>query len=771
MFSFGSSGGSGGGFSFGGAFGGGGSSAPSAPEPPRPSEAVNQLRAIVHTPRRGDLNLGPGGGVYKRISTGGRAPRFMMASKPGRGGATAAPPPEPSDEEKARQKAEHDAAVAKRAANDALQQACGEGNVTALRAALANPLADPNADGGMALRLAAAYGKKDAAVELLAFERFQPERIPSEDDDGGSGGGGSASVGVLALTCAAFWGHCDTVNALLGDERIDPSGDSNLPLEMAAEKGHAGVVQTLLTCPRLKLGAATAAYVRPATMFSFDGGARGLYAAAIYQHMAVLDLLLADGRIDPSSNGNAALHVACEGKRVEALKRLLADARVKPMTYRSDSDSSSSESSGFSALRLAVASGSVEVVGLLADDGRMGLRQTDEGSPELTALRKAAPYILMAAVRCREGQAAGAAMLQHLLASFPAWAHPSAGGNAALRLAVRQFSEGGRRHNNEGEAGESPCLSALLSHPQLDLSSTPMLLKLAEVAHNAPPSLLLRVLSHPSVTAEAKMVALRAACRHATVYYSLTNVWTWLMDPSSPLAGDTSARATAELQCLCWAGEEQAYAKKADAEERGDGDESTATEAAAAGAAPQPPLKLVGSLDRARQLLAQGADPGIDGSEALVLASAQGHIPLMQLLLAEGRVDPNAQRGQPLVRAAGCGDRNIQATRLLLADPRTDASAGACAAYRYIQNTSWCEETRKALLEHPTMASAIASGGGMEAFAAKMQELGDGGDEAEESGTEGAGAGSGLPYEARWPDRAKWQQAVDRAVFSDYEDY
>lgn len=118
------------------------------------------------------------------------------------------------------------------------------------------------------------------------------------------------------------WPFRDIGLFLLLDPRIENAEDLDWPADCllaAAERGHEAAVRRLLSDP----------HVRPD-----DGsGIKALRVAAQHGRLPVIDVLLADGRIDPSQHVDdhlSPLATACQEGHIAAIERLLADPRVHP---------------------------------------------------------------------------------------------------------------------------------------------------------------------------------------------------------------------------------------------------------------------------------------------------------------------------------------------------------------------------------------------------------------------------------------------------------
>lgn len=141
-------------------------------------------------------------------------------------------------------------------------------------------------------------------------------------------------------------GRVDMVEIMLAGGRWDPDmysvDSSNDPLSVSAAAGHAAVVKQLLDEPGPWLDRAV----------EFHGGL-ALCLAAQAGHLDVLELLLADERIDPNGTlefttstaryefyprqtSMAPLAAAAEAAQLEAARLLLADPRVDPSHKEQD---------------------------------------------------------------------------------------------------------------------------------------------------------------------------------------------------------------------------------------------------------------------------------------------------------------------------------------------------------------------------------------------------------------------------------------------------
>lgn len=151
----------------------------------------------------------------------------------------------------------------------ALLAAAEHGRLAVVERLLADPLVDPGA----------AHPK--AAASRYCGDRSREDAMLSGDLPLEYG-----DVNDEALRVAAAGGHLEVVARLLADPRVSPaSGDACPAFEVAVHRGHVGVARVLLADARCVLG---------------DFAYRALHIAAGQGNAAMVDLLLRDGRCDPS---------------------------------------------------------------------------------------------------------------------------------------------------------------------------------------------------------------------------------------------------------------------------------------------------------------------------------------------------------------------------------------------------------------------------------------------------------------------------------------
>lgn len=191
-----------------------------------------------------------------------------------------------------------------------LTLAADNAQVECVRLLLADPRVDPNNAAGDTTALVQACSASisdrrqryiDVVQLLLKDRRADPHWYDS-----------------LALSSPTARGDVyEIVQLLLDDGRADPNDDDGLPFIETVESGAVRCLTLLLRDPR------TRPWVR-------DG--RALSIACERYYPDVVKLLLKDGRIDPNSGGESALHAAISlgnnDKSGTIIKLLLADDRT-----------------------------------------------------------------------------------------------------------------------------------------------------------------------------------------------------------------------------------------------------------------------------------------------------------------------------------------------------------------------------------------------------------------------------------------------------------
>jgi len=261
----------------------------------------------------------------------------------------------------------------------AIRLASAHGHAAIVDRLLCYALVDPSAQGQEALCRASANGHAAVVARLLRDDRVDP-RVG----------------GQHPLELAILGNHVDVVECFLHDARIDPSRDGQSSLRLAASTGQWAMANRLLQDERIVPNASFyEAVIRHANVsecgyitrrgvprHGCDGNdahtqgssydietmpvgtaplALQWALAVVCQngHVAMLDALLNDARVDPSAHGSDALERACSCGHVAVVERLLRDERVDPGAYNSN------------ALEWACRNGHVAVVDRLLRDERV----------------------------------------------------------------------------------------------------------------------------------------------------------------------------------------------------------------------------------------------------------------------------------------------------------------------------------------------------------------------------------------------------------------
>lgn len=122
-----------------------------------------------------------------------------------------------------------------------------------------------------------------------------------------------AAAHESTLGWAAGKNHVGVVQRLI-EIGLDPSGERDMAIRLAASNGHAGMVRLLLKDTR----------VDPSVCQDW-----ALRYACMNGHVEVVRLLLSDARVDPAVYGNVALKWAFEKEQWSVVRVLMADARMK----------------------------------------------------------------------------------------------------------------------------------------------------------------------------------------------------------------------------------------------------------------------------------------------------------------------------------------------------------------------------------------------------------------------------------------------------------
>ncbi|KNC53544.1 uncharacterized protein AMSG_11644 [Thecamonas trahens ATCC 50062] len=416
--------------------------------------------------------------------------------------------------------------------------------------------------------------------------------------------------GRSALCEAAYRGHLEATRLLLDHPLVDPSLDESLALTWAAKGGNIDVVNVLLADPRIDPGSSSSALSWAASRGDSD----------------VVRALLAHPRTDPGAMANAALVTASINGHTTTVGILLAHPQVDATARNGE------------AMSRAYMAGHTRIVRLLHNAGAALPRGADP-LPPLSFLERLPTEILHAiafpyldAPSIVALASSSWALHSALLGSYYARAH------AAATMGVASCMERGMWR------AAWIALARTSSSELPGLVSTP---------------LLKRALSADLAAEEAldRHVLVKALARAGVVWLvswppKIGHVlWRDVFQPQVCLG---AAAAVFGLEVLA-----TELAQSASVQDQG--------QILRLGAA-------AGLLSLVELLLDDESLSSADATMALELASEHGHTDVAARLLADSRVDPAADNAIALFRAATSGAAGVIA--LLLGDPRVDPRAG-----------------------------------------------------------------------------------------------
>ena len=215
-------------------------------------------------------------------------------------------------------------------------------------------------DAAAELELAALAGAADAVSDLL-HAGVEPRGGFRRLLRGAAQGGHAGALRVLLADArvtagdvrglmwwAARFGSEDTVRLLLLDDRCDPAYDDNCALRAAARGPFPDIVKLLLEDARVAAAGGGGVIVSLAVRYHWpvdelrslmastganpgaDDSIALLDAVSDEVKPEVVDVLLADPRVDPSARGNAALRTAAQLGNGRVVGALLAHPRLRP---------------------------------------------------------------------------------------------------------------------------------------------------------------------------------------------------------------------------------------------------------------------------------------------------------------------------------------------------------------------------------------------------------------------------------------------------------
>lgn len=233
--------------------------------------------------------------------------------------------------------------------NAAFRAVARAGDLPLLQELLADARADPAAAGNTALCAAAKTGHLHVVEWLLADPRVDPSYRKSPASRAGAACIGSDGE----LTVENMMGFAKAFRAVLGHD--DTTAD-HCAVELAAKHGHLAVLDRLLADPRID----------PAVCHS-----SALNGAAEHGQMATVERLLADGR-SPASRGFDGSII---GKKPDILNRMLAEPEADPGQYNNRCVRRIAEDGNVEMLELLLADPRVDAIAT-GDKGKDALQQT-----------------------------------------------------------------------------------------------------------------------------------------------------------------------------------------------------------------------------------------------------------------------------------------------------------------------------------------------------------------------------------------------------------
>jgi ankyrin repeat protein len=145
------------------------------------------------------------------------------------------------------------------------------------------------------------------------------------------------------ICSAAICGYTDIIKLLLNDSRVDPSMDSNSPIQLAVISGRFEACKLLLNDSRVNPSESNQTFLEAVSL----------------GHTDIVKLLLNDSRIDPSIDENDALQFAAQKGHTDIVKLLLKDKRVDPTGALNHS------------IKYAFSYNNLDIVDILWDDNRV----------------------------------------------------------------------------------------------------------------------------------------------------------------------------------------------------------------------------------------------------------------------------------------------------------------------------------------------------------------------------------------------------------------
>ena len=170
---------------------------------------------------------------------------------------------------------------------DTIRSASANGHVDLVNGLLADTRVPQSLNVNDSLVQASAMGHVSVVKVLLASRRLTSQKLACS--------GINYYPWNAALREASYNGHADVVEVLLADAQIPTDLYVNAIFVAASAKGHVEVVKVFLTSRRLKTGK------KYSWSADYDPWADALRLASQHGHVNVVEVLLEDSHVDPSS--------------------------------------------------------------------------------------------------------------------------------------------------------------------------------------------------------------------------------------------------------------------------------------------------------------------------------------------------------------------------------------------------------------------------------------------------------------------------------------
>lgn len=179
--------------------------------------------------------------------------------------------------------------------NKAIKWACSSNHVDIVKLLLANEKVDPAVLDNTIIRNASSYGYIEIVKLLLANEKVDPAAVENE-----------------AIRNACRYNRTEVAKLLLSDKRVNPSSRNNDAICFAFSNRNSDIVHLLMENER----------------FDSFGSNFIFQRACECGYIKIVELLLADERINQDANGITALLLAMKNNKPEIIKILLESPKI-----------------------------------------------------------------------------------------------------------------------------------------------------------------------------------------------------------------------------------------------------------------------------------------------------------------------------------------------------------------------------------------------------------------------------------------------------------